>query len=222
MDRPRVTLNCAMTADGKTALPSRRQLRISSEEDRARVYELRQACDAVLIGVETVLADDPKLTVSDTYVKKPRQPLRVVLDGSCRTPPDALAVNDAAPTLIFTKPGCQKRYPGEHVEVVACPPDAEGLLDLHWILRELHSRGIRRLLVEGGGTVLWSFLQQGLFDDFFVYVGPMVVGGKGTPTLAAGRGVASESETIRLCLRSVQRLGAGVLLQYQPEEKEVS
>ncbi len=221
MRRPRVTLNCAMTADGKTALPSRRQLRISSEEDRRRVYELRQASDAVLVGVETVLADDPKLTVSEKYVKHPRQPLRVVLDSQCRTPPDALVVNDAAPTLIFAKAGCLTKY-SRGVEVVPCPLDTEGQLDINWVLQALCDRGVRQLLVEGGGTVFWSFLRLGVFDALFVYVGPLVVGGARTPTMAAGVGIAAEAEAVRLSLRSVERLGAGVLLRYEPLNKDVS
>jgi len=211
-----------MSADGKVALPSRRQLRISCDEDMARVHTLRSVCDAVLVGVETVLSDNPKLTVSEQYVPHPQQPLRVILDGSCRTPPDALVVNAAARTLIVTRDGCQRPFPQESVEVISGPVDADGLLDLRWVLAELSRRGVRQLLVEGGGTVLWSFLRQGLVDDLFVYVGPFVVGGAQTPTLAAGHGVASASEVIRLCVRNVSRLGLGVLLQYQPidEKKE--
>jgi 2,5-diamino-6-(ribosylamino)-4(3H)-pyrimidinone 5'-phosphate reductase len=215
MERPRVILNCAMTADGKVALPSRKQLRISSEEDRRRVYELRSACDAVLVGIETILSDDPKLTVSEKYVAHPRQPLRVVLDRRCRTPVNALVVNNVARTLIFAKDVCMGRYP-DNVEVVACPLDADGLLDLHFVLRELFRRGVRELLVEGGGTILWSFLHQRLADEVFVYVGPVVVGGVQTPTMAAGIGVTSESEAVRLCLQSITRLGDGVLLKYEP------
>lgn len=214
MSRPRVILNCAMTADGKVALPSRHQLRISSEEDRRRVYELRSACDAVLIGIETVLSDDPKLTVSDKYVPHPKQPLRVVLDRTCRTPTDALVVNAVAPTLIFTQSASTTHYP-PNVELVTCPVDPDGLLDLHFVLADLARRGIRELLVEGGGTVLWSFIHQRLVDEVFVYLGPLVVGGVRTPTMAAGVGAKTESDVVRLCLRSVTRLGDGVLLQYE-------
>ncbi len=214
--RPRVILNCAMSADGKVALPSRRQLRISCDEDMARVHKLRSECDAVLVGVETVLSDNPKLTVSEHYVPHPRQPLRVVLDGSCRTPPDSLVVNAAARTVLFTRQECHTSFPQDTVEVVSGPVDADGLLDLSWVLSELSRRGIRQILVEGGGTVLWSFLRQGLVDVLFVYVGPLVVGGAQTPTLASGQGVASASEVVRLNVRNVSRLGPGVLLEYHP------
>ena len=78
---PFVTVNCAMSADGKIALPTRRQTRISSEEDIARVHRLRNASDAILVGIGTVLSDDPSLLVKEKYVRRPRRPLRIVLDS---------------------------------------------------------------------------------------------------------------------------------------------
>ncbi len=80
MKRPYVVINCAMSADGKIASPSGKQMRISCDEDIKRMYELRNGCDAVLVGINTVLSDDPKLTVKEKYVKNPKQPIRIVLD----------------------------------------------------------------------------------------------------------------------------------------------
>ena len=91
-----------MSADGKIALPTRKQIRISSEEDIIRMYNLRNECDAVLVGVGTILSDDPKLTVKEKYVKSLNLPIRVILDTNCRTPENALAVNEKAKTMIFT------------------------------------------------------------------------------------------------------------------------
>jgi 2,5-diamino-6-(ribosylamino)-4(3H)-pyrimidinone 5'-phosphate reductase len=182
----------------------------------ARVYELRAASDAVLVGVETVLVDNPKLTVSERYVARPRQPLRVVLDDSCRTPSDALVVSEAARTLIMTRQGCRKPFPGRTVEVLSGPVGDDGLLDLPWVLSQLSTRGVHQLLVEGGGSVFWSFLSQGLWDELFVYIGPCVVGGVGTPTFASGPGIATAADAIPLCLQDVSRLGPGILVHYQP------
>ncbi len=212
-------MNCAMSADGKIALPTGRQLRISSEEDIARVYTLRSKCDAVLVGVGTILSDDPKLTVKETYVKHPQQPLRVVLDSMGRTPPEALVLNKTASTLLIMAKGHERRYDGSHIEVVGCSTDKSGLLMLPEVLELLSQRGIRTVLIEGGSTVIWSFLRSGLFDDLFVYIGPCVIGGKSTPTMAGGSGVSSEAEVIPLRIISTSRLGDGILIHYQPRNK---
>lgn len=221
MYRPTVIVNCAMSADGKIALPSRNQLRISSVGDMRRVFVLRNECDAVLVGIGAVLADDPKLTVKEMYVKHPRNPIRVVLDTHARTPLDAFVVNEQALTILFT--GSKEEYAhgfGKNVEVISSKIDCDGLIDLPDMLSILYEKGIRSLLVEGGGTVIWSFLKQRLVDDLFVYVGPMIVGGRKTPTMADGDGVFSLDEVIHLVLRDVQRLDEGVLLHYQLKATE--
>ncbi|HYS72013.1 MAG TPA: dihydrofolate reductase family protein [Thermoplasmata archaeon] len=101
MTWPHVLVNFAMSVDGKIALPTRKQTRISDEEDLRRVHQLRATCDAVLVGVGTILADDPKLTVKPEYATG-RNPLRVVLDSEGRTPEDAHVLNRDAPTLVVT------------------------------------------------------------------------------------------------------------------------
>jgi len=216
MKRPYVIINGAMSADGKSALPSGKQLRISCEEDLARMYQLRHECDAVLVGIGTILSDDPKLTVKETYVKHPRQPLRVVLDSKGRTPSHALVLNTAARTLLLTAPGYEKKYPGGHIEVLPCKTDEKKLLDLKQILEILSNKGIKKVLVEGGGTVIWNFLQQQLVDDIFFYIGPCVVGGKKTPTIVMGEGIRKEDEVIPLKLTEIKPLGPGILLHYVP------
>jgi 2,5-diamino-6-(ribosylamino)-4(3H)-pyrimidinone 5'-phosphate reductase len=165
-----------MSADGKIALPTKKQVRISSEEDLKRVHRLRNDCDAVLVGVGTILADDPKLTVKDTYVQHPRQPLRVVLDSTCRIPQNAFVLNTEAKTLILTTKGHEKRFKGKHIDVVGCTADDEGHVDLDSALDILYRKGVQKLLVEGGGTVIWNFFSKRLVDDVFTYIGPYVIG----------------------------------------------
>lgn len=215
MRRPYVIVNCAMSADGKTALPSRKQLRISCDEDIKRMYELRNDCDAVLVGIETVLSDDPKLTVKETYVKNPRQPLRVILDGCNRTPVSAQVLNTTTKTLIIVAKGAEKQFDDSHIEVAGCDVDTNGYLDLQSVLELLSKRGVKKLLVEGGGTIIWSFLSQKLVDELFVYIGPCIIGGKDTPTMAGGKGITDENEMISLNLSSVKKIGPGVLLHYK-------
>ena len=214
MNRPRVIINCAMSADGKIALPNRKQLKISCEEDIQRMYQLRNACDAVLVGVGTILSDNPKLTVKETYVKHPRHPLRIILDTRCRTPVDALAVNQTANTLLITAKPCAKTYPGT-VDIVQCETDEHGLIDLPHVLNMLYQRGIKTLMVEGGSTVIWNFLRKKVVDDMYLYIGPLVIGGEHTPTLAEGSGVKRSNEVIPLEIVDVKRLGPGILLHYR-------
>ena len=100
--RPYIIINCAMSLDGKIALPNKKQARISSEEDMARVHKLRASVDAILVGIGTVLADNPKLTVKKEYVKKARNPVRIVLDSHFRTPENEEVMKPNARTIIVT------------------------------------------------------------------------------------------------------------------------
>ena len=214
MKRPYVIINCAMSADGKIALPNRKQLRISSKEDILRMYNLRNECDAVLVGVETILSDNPKLTVKEKYIKNPNQPIRIILDTNCKTPENALAVNEKAKTFIFTKNECNKRY-GANIEIIKCKTEKNGLIELPSMLATLYKKGIKKLMVEGGGTVIWSFLEQGLVDDMYIFIGPIIIGGKGTPTLADGLGINNEDNVINLKVVNIDRLGSGILIHYK-------
>lgn len=215
MKRPHVIINCAMSADGKIASPTRKQIRISCEEDFKRMYRLRHECDAVLVGIGTILTDDPKLTVKEQYIRHPKQPLRVILDSNARTPSHALALNKDAKTLIITAKGKKKPYPQSHVEVVECDTDSRGLIDVMNVLSLLYQKGIRKLLVEGGGTVIWNFLKKRVVDDLFIFIGPCIIGGKDTPTVADGEGI-TDREKITLKIKKIKRLGSGVLIHYCP------
>ena len=197
-----------MSVDGKIALPARKQTRISDEEDLRRVHQLRATCDAVLVGVGTILADDPKLTVKPEYASG-RNPLRVVLDSEGRTPEGAHVLNRDAPTLVVTTMECAKTFP--NAEVARLGKDA---VDLPALLEHLGGIGVRRLLVEGGEEVIWSFLHERLADEVKVFVGSMVIGGRTSPTPAGGAGAQSLEEIVPLKLEAAKPLGGGVLLEY--------
>jgi len=206
--RPRVIINAAMSVDGKIALPDGRGVRLSNEEDLARVHRLRAEADAVLVGVGTVLMDDPKLTVKPEYAQG-RNPLRVVLDSDGKTPPHAHVLDGTAETLIATTTDCTREFP--KAAVFRAGKDE---VDLNALLDHLAHRGVKTLLVEGGSTVIWSFLRQGLADELKVFVSSVVLGGHATPTLAGGEGVHRLEDAIRLRLERAERLGDGMLLEY--------
>lgn len=204
-----------MSVDGKITLPSRKQIKISSDEDIKRMYKLRNECDAVLVGINTVVSDNPKLTVKKEYVKDPKQPLRVVLDSKCRIPPVSLILDNLANTLILTKLGHEKNIGGKNIEVIGCKTDKDGNIDLYYALELLYKRNVKKLLVEGGATVIWNFLKNHLVDDLYVYTGPLIIGGKNTPTMADGEGINNENELISLKIIKISRLGDGFLTHYK-------
>jgi len=206
----RIVVNCAMSADGKIALKTRRQTKISNEEDKRRVHQLRNSSDAILVGIETVISDDPKLTVNGKYVKRPRKPLRVVLDSAGRTPKKALVLNGVAPTLIVTNNKCHKKFP--NAETIRC---GNKEVDLKRLMSVLEKRGVKKLLVEGGSKVIWSFLESRLADEVQLFVGSMAIGGECAPTPAGGTGAETEKSIISLNLISARVLGSGVLLRYE-------
>ena len=206
--RPRVIINAAMSVDGKIALADGRGVRLSNEEDLRRVHELRAQAGAILVGVGTVLMDDPKLTVKPEYAQG-RNPLRVVLDSDGKTPDRAHVLDGTAPTLIVTSDACERTF--RRADVLRCGKDD---VDLDALLERLAERGVRTLMVEGGSTVIWSFLRRGLADELKVFVGSTVLGGHAAPTLAGGQGAATLDESIRLRLDRAERLGDGILLEY--------
>lgn len=203
-------INCAMSADGKIALKSRKQTKISDEVDKKRVHELRSSVDAILVGVETVLSDDPKLTVNEKYVKTSKRPTRIVLDSEGRTPDSAIVLDGSAKTIIVTNDACTKTFP--NAEVVRCGGDE---VDLEKLVPILEKMGIHRLLVEGGSRVIWSFLRSRLADEVQIFIGSMVIGGDCAPTPAGGAGADDEKDIVHLRLKDAEVLGSGVLVRYE-------
>ncbi|MFA5312500.1 MAG: dihydrofolate reductase family protein, partial [Methanomassiliicoccales archaeon] len=137
--RPRVIVNCAMSADGKIASRERKQIRISSEEDITRVKGLRLSVDAILVGVGTVVADDPHLTVKGR--SKEEQPLRIVLDPNGRTPDSARVLNDWAPTTIVTTIDCRRKWQGANVLRTG-----EGRISLRSLMANLEANNIKTMM----------------------------------------------------------------------------
>lgn len=203
--KPKVIVNCAMSADGKIALPDRSEVKISGEEDFERVHRLRNSVDAILVGIGTVLADDPKLTVKEKYVDEPNHPLKIILDSKGRTPKDAQLYDEGEYLIVTTedvdKEGWIKCGEGENV-------------DLNVLMELLDDKGVKTLLVEGGGEVIYSFLKKGFVDEISIFVGSLIIGGRDAPTPADGEGAQSIVDTIGLKLKSYERMDDGILLRY--------
>jgi riboflavin-specific deaminase C-terminal domain len=197
-----------MSADGKIAGDDRKQVAISSEEDKSRVKNLRKKYDAILVGVGTVIADNPHLTVKE--LDYDTNPVRIVLDPHGRTPDDALVLDDRAPTVMVVSKNCKKEWDCEEIIY------SDDEIDLPKVLEELAEEiGIESILVEGGGETIASFFRNKLVDRYTIYVGGRIIGGKGAPTPVDGTGWIAESG-IDLTLKDTEVLGNGVLLTFEP------
>lgn len=213
---PWVTLKAAVTLDGRMATATGDSKWITGERARKEAHRLRDRSDAVLVGVGTVVADDPQLNVRHV---RGTDPLRAVLDAHLRTPPDSRLIRheSSRPTVIFHGPGApaQRRHaldrPG--VELVEVPEARPGRLDASAALRELGRRDVVRLLVEGGPTVHSALLEAGHADGVAVFVAPVVLGSASAPAFAAGVGVDRLADAWRIRAPRVQRLGTDVLIE---------
>jgi 2,5-diamino-6-(ribosylamino)-4(3H)-pyrimidinone 5'-phosphate reductase len=212
-ERPRVVANCAVSLDGKLAYAGGRRARLSGREDLERVQRTRGASGAILVGVGTVLLDDPSLRVHWELLGHAtgKDPLRVVLDSHGRTPESARVLDGSRPTLIATTVACTRTFPPT-VEVLRTTGDR---VDLVGLLEGLSARGIRQVMVEGGSEVLSSFLRAGLVDELTVFVAPMLIGGRTAPSLVGGPESPGPESVVRLTQVSVETLGEGTVLTYR-------
>lgn len=217
--RPYVILSAAMTLDGKIATATGSS-NISGKKDLERVHELRKQCDGIMVGIGTVMADDPRLTVHKIDANPEDNPVRVVVDSKLRTPEDARITNADAKTIIaganeykddffgsdkyelFKERGVKFFFSGdERVDLVA-------------LMSYLHEEGIERLMLEGGATLNFSMLKAGLIDEIRICVAPMVVGGANAKTFFDGEGFDTMDEAVKLELVDSYSLEKDLILTY--------
>lgn len=226
MDRPFIFINSAMSADGKLSTKERKQVRISGKLDFGRVDDLRAQADAIMVGIGTVLSDDPSLTVKSPERKAARKtagksenPVRIIVDSAARTPLDAdifkkgegiriIAVSNAAPAENVEK--LEKK-----ALVIKTGTNKVDLSELAGNLKEI---GINTLMVEGGATLNWGMLSAGLVDEIYTFVGNLIIGGATSPTFTDGEGFL-EAEILDLELLSVEKIEEGVLLKWKVKGK---
>ncbi len=214
--RPFVTAKFAMSLDGKIATHSGESRWITGGAARERAHMLRDVSDTIMVGMNTVLADDPLLTAR---LDRPdvHHPLRVVVDTRGRIPLEArmLASGQPAHTLVASTELMSKekhRQLEERGAEVLILPHKKGHVDLAALMDVLGDMEVVSLLVEGGGAILGSLFSEGLVDKVMAFIAPKIIGGAGAPTPVEGEGVASLAEALQLEDVEVERLGADILV----------
>ncbi|MEV0344348.1 bifunctional diaminohydroxyphosphoribosylaminopyrimidine deaminase/5-amino-6-(5-phosphoribosylamino)uracil reductase RibD [Nonomuraea sp. NPDC050680] len=239
LGRPYVTWKFAATLDGRSAASDGTSQWITSPESRADVHRLRAESDAIVAGIGTILADDPRLTArpsrpadagrpadasdptSPAYAShatspdgqaRPavRVPLRVVVDSEARTPPGARVLDGAEPTLVAVADDVETRLEADLIRL----PRHDGGLDLSALLRELAAREVVSVFLEGGPTLAGAFLRQGLIDRVIAYLAPALLGAG--PAALGDAGVATIAATHRLAFDDVSPIGPDLRLTARP------
>lgn len=211
--RPYVILSAATSLDGKIATKSG-DSRFSSGKDKIRVYRLRATVDAILVGKNTVKRDDPILTVHQV---KGKNPIRIILDSraTINTKSRIIKTCNKIPTIIAVS----KKASNKNLEKLRKFPlkiivSGNNIVNIKKLLKTLWKLKIKKILVEGGGTVNWEFVNQNLFDEIIVTITPFLVGGKDAVSIIEGKGFSKIVKSRKLKLEKILRLENEVILCY--------
>ncbi|WOF15865.1 2,5-diamino-6-(ribosylamino)-4(3H)-pyrimidinone 5'-phosphate reductase [Methanoplanus sp. FWC-SCC4] len=221
--RPFIFVNLAMSADGKISTVQRRQVKISGKKDFERVDIIKADSDAIIVGIGTVLADNPSLTVKSSELKSKRikngkeeNPIRVVIDSKARTPADSdiLHKGDGQRIIAVSKKAEQEKIEllNEYADIVVTGEDK---VDLSALMEALYEYGVRKIMVEGGGSLIESLFKENLVDEIYTCVGNVIIGGKNAPTPADGEGFLKEEDFPNLKLLDIEKIDEGILIRWK-------
>jgi len=219
---PFVTGKFAMSLDGKIATKTGDSKWISGEESRRYVHCLRQQMDAIMVGVDTIITDDPQLTVRAGREGglTEKQPLRVVVDSKGRTPPTARVLQMPGKTMIAVVEGADpariQSLASAGAEVMEVPAK-DGLVDLEAMLKLLGERQITSIMVEGGAGVFGSLSEHRLLDKLFAFVAPIIIGGQKAKNPVEGKGVEKVAQAMNFTRIKVEKLGNDILISGYPK-----
>ena len=211
--KPYVILSAAISIDGKIATRTG-DSKLSSNQDYIRLHKLRSKVDGILVGKNTVMQDNPLLTVRYT---KGKNPVRIILDsqGNISSKSKILQTSNEVPTIIavskkITKFNLKKLYKF-HVEVIIT---GENSVNIKSLLKKLSDKKITTILVEGGGAINWEFIKQNLFDELIITLSPFLIGGNNAISFIQGNGFDKISKSPNLRLKSIKRLKNHLVLNY--------
>jgi len=212
--RPHIILSAAVSLDGKLATRTG-DSELSTKKDKIRVYKLRSKVDAILVGKNTVEIDDPLLSVHN--IKK-KNPIRIILDSNATISSSSRILKTCSkiPTIIAVSKRAQKknlqRLEKFPVQVIVC---GKYTVNINKLLGILKKKGIKNILVEGGGTTNWTFVKENLVDEAIITITPYLVGGITATTLVDGDGFSTVVKSIRLKLKNVTKMKNEVVLHYE-------
>ena len=222
--KPFVAVKSASTLDGKTAAKTGDSKWITRYPAREYVHQLRNEYDSILVGINTVLTDDPSLNCRIDNPNK-RDPIRVVLDSKLRIPLNAKIINSSAsaPLIIFTAANNRekiKELTKMGVEVIEQRNEADEAIEqkegtgisIDFVMTELAKREISSVLVEGGSSVIWSFFQEGFVDKYYMFIAPKIIGGKEAVPIIGGAGIEIMNNAIEMKWQEVKFIGDDLLL----------
>jgi len=211
--RPYIILSAAMSIDGKIATRMGDST-LSSRKDKIRFHKLRAQVDAIMVGKNTVRIDDPLLTVR--YAKG-KNPTRIVLDSFCTVSPNSKIIRTAkksATIIVVSKKAPKKNLTKIGRYQVKILSIGQNKVDLRKLLKVLQKEKIKTILLEGGGTLNWEFIREGLIDELIVTIAPYIVGGKDAITLVEGKGFFKIANSLKLKLHKITRQNDEVVLHY--------
>ena len=212
--RPHVIFSAAITLDGKLATRTG-DSKLSSKADKNRVHKLRSKVDAILIGKNTVKIDDPVLSVHNI---KEKNPMRIILDSNATISSSSRILKTCSkiPTIIVVSKKARKknlqRLEKFPVQVLVC---GNYIVNIKKLLRDLKKKGIKNILVEGGGRTNWTFVKENLVDEAIITITPYLVGGMMATTLVDGDGFSTIAKSKRLKLKNVTKIKNEVILHYE-------
>ena len=212
--RPHVIFSAAITLDGKLATRTG-DSKLSSKADKNRVHRLRSKADAILIGKNTAKLDDPVLSAHNT---KKKNPIRIILDSNAtiKNSSRILRTSSKIPTIIVVAEKASKknlqRLEKFPIQVIIC---GKYKINIKKLFVELRKRGIKKILVEGGGETNWSFVKENLIDEVIITITPYLVGGDAATTLVDGDGFSTVAKSTKLKLKSARKVNNEIVLHYE-------
>ena len=219
LHRPYIIMKSAVSLDGRIATFSGQSQWITGEKARRYSHKLRGQVDAIMVGLGTVLADNPRLS---NRVQKERNPLRLVVDSHLKTPAHAAMLKEPGATIIAASaqaaPDNERALQDAGAQIWRLPADSTGRVSLPALLGRLGENNITSLMVEGGATLAFSLAELTLIDELWLFMAPMIIGGDHAPSFMGGRGFASLTEALKFHPLAIRRLGDDILLTARRKE----